>query len=156
MTDLEHIQQLMAELGPATDAIATVAEGPDGRTWAIEMEDEAVVEVELNAELGKLALTAVLPKPDANRRVETCEALLTFNFLWQDASPVRMAMDEPGGRIIQVAELPTTTLDIQGLQVALADFVHKAALWREAIAAGCAPAAQALVFESLGAHALRV
>ena len=53
MTDLEHIQQLMAELGPANDTIATVAEGPDGRTWAIEMEDEAVVEVELNTQLGK-------------------------------------------------------------------------------------------------------
>ena len=97
-----------------------------------------------------------MPKPDANRRVETCEALLTFNLLWQDASAVRMAMDEPGGRIIQVAELPTATLDIQGLQAALADFVHKAALWREAIAAGCAPAARAEIFGSLGAFAIRV
>ena len=156
MSDIDLLRQLMADLGPATDAVATVAESPDGATWAIEMEDESVVHVDLDAELSRLALTTVLPSPTPEHRARTCEALLTFNLLWQDASAVRMALDEPGGKIIQVAELAVAALSLQGLQDTLAEFVRKAALWRTAIAAGCGQAPCAEVFEHFGAHMLRV
>jgi len=156
MSDIDLLRQLMADLGPAMDAVATVVESADGANWAIEMEDELVVQVELDAQLARLALTTVLPSPSPEHRARTCEALLTFNLLWQDASAVRMALDEPGGKIIQVAEWAVATPSLQGLQETLAEFVRKATLWRTAIEAGCGQEPCAKVFEHFGANMLRV
>jgi hypothetical protein len=143
-------------LGPASEEVATVAQGPDGASWAIEMADETIVSVEFDAERERIALTIGLPKPAADRRIETLEALLTFNLLWQSGSALRMAMDQPGGEIVQVAELATAELDASALQAALAEFVAMAGRWRTAIAAGCTSAAELAPPQEFGAAAMRV
>lgn len=137
MTPLEQIQQLMAELGPAAAEVATVAQEPDGQSWVIELEDETIVNVEYEHQLQRLMFTVGLPKPPADRRSETYEALLTFNLLWQQATPLRMAMDQPDGEILQVAEIGTAGLDVAGVRQALSAVVEMARLWRTAIAEGC-------------------
>jgi hypothetical protein len=156
MTPLEHVQQLFAELGPASEDVATVAQGPDGCSWAIEMADEAIVSVEFDAERERIALTIGLPKPAADRRIDTLEALLTFNLLWQSNSALRMAMDQPGGEIVQVAELATAHLDVAKLGTALAEFLALAERWRTAIATGCTTAVELAAPENFGASAMRV
>ncbi len=156
MTPLEQIQQIFAELGPAGEDVATIAQGPDGCSWAVEMADETIVSAEFDAERERIALTIGLPKPAADRRIDTLEALLTFNLLWQSDSALRMAMDQPGGEIVQVAELATAHLDAAALGAALAEFVAMADRWRAAIAAGCAAAVELAPAENFGASAMRV
>jgi hypothetical protein len=156
MTLLETLQQLMSEIGPATEAVVSVVEGPEGTAWVIEMEDGVAVEAEFNADLERIALTTVLPDPPADRKLETSEALLTFNLLQQREPVVRMAMDKPGGQIVQTTELPTATLDVDQLQAALARFLRVAELWRPAIAGGCREVERAGFFGTMGTHGLRV
>lgn len=137
MTAVERIQQLLAELGPVTPEVAAVGQEPDGASWAIELTDETLVSVEFDAVRDKISMSVGLPKPPADRRGDVYEALLTYNMLWQDVSALRLAMDQPGGEIVQVTEAPAASLDVAQLQAILRDFVEKAALWRQAIAAGC-------------------
>lgn len=156
MTPLEHVQQVFAELGPNAEEVATVAQEPDGKSWVIELEDETIVNVELEPEQQRLAFTVGLPKPPADRRTETYEALLTYNLLWQGSVPLRIAMDEPDGEILQVAEISAAGLDVAALKQALSSVVEAARLWRPVIAAGCAAPVVAAPAENSGLIGMRV
>lgn len=137
MTTGERLGQLLAELGEACDAVATVVQEADGVTWAIELEDDMVIALEWNEELDRLALSTVLESPSADRRQDVLENLLIFNVLWHGASGARGALDGPGGAPLLIGEIPASAADGAVLQTAIEDLSAQARLWNQAIAAGC-------------------
>ena len=136
MNLLEQFRAYMDTLGPLLDAIEDIAESPDGDGWRIELVDESVVEIEFDAARQRIALSADLGAPAPEHRAHTCEMLLSFNLLWQDEMPVRMAIGSPGEHALQVAELPASAFNPTNFHHQLSGFMAHAARWRGHVANG--------------------
>src|SRR6476620_506257 len=105
MVETAKIQQLMEELGPASDDVAGVAQSAEN-FWAVDYDEAGVVTLELDAEGGKLLLSTDLGQPDDERRLEVYTACLTFNYLWSETGGVAMALAD--GELIQMYALDAT------------------------------------------------
>ncbi len=136
MTALEQLQTGIAQLGELLDDIEEIVEEPDGNEWTIEMSDGTLLELEYDEERQRLSLSTTLGSPPPEHRAHTCEMLLTFNLLWQDEPPVRMAVGAPGEDVIQIAEFPLTTFDAHRLGQWVAEFHAMATDWSEHVASG--------------------
>lgn len=141
MKTLEQLQQLFDELGPQATDIDAIAEGPDGRSWAVAMTTGRILEIDWNEAGEKLAISTDLPSPSVTNRLAILEALLLHNLLWQDGSAARMAFDRLGGNPIQLSEIPTTNLDLPTLHGVLKSFVERAEVWSDFITSGASPGA---------------
>lgn len=137
MDSLAQFQACMATLGPLVDSIEDITQGPDGDEWRVELADASVVEIEFDEARQRIALSAHLGAPQAEHRAHTCEILLSFNLLWQDALPVRMAIGSPGEQAVLVAELAASAVDLREFPLHLSGFVALAARWRQHVSHGC-------------------
>lgn len=137
MNLLGQFQAYMATLGPLVDAIENITEGPEGDEWRIELADASVVEIEFDTARQRIALSANLGAPEPEHRAHTCEMLLTFNLLWQDELPVRMAIGSPGEQAVHMAELPASAFDPVDFHHRLSKFAAIAGRWRDHVANGC-------------------
>jgi len=137
MSFLGQFQACMAALGPLVGEIEDVTEGPDSNEWRLDLEDGSVIEIEYDEARQRFALSADLGALPHEHRAHTCEVLLTFNLLWQDELPVRMAIGSPGEHAVQVAELPATAFDPTNFHHHVSGFLALAARWRRHVANGC-------------------
>jgi len=147
MVETAKIQQLMEELGPASDDVAGVAQSAEN-FWAVDYDEAGVVTLELDAEGGKLLLSTDLGQPDDERRLEVYTACLTFNYLWSETGGVAMALAD--GELIQMYALDATDLSLSKLRTVLGNFLDKARVFKAFIAGtGAVPAAGSPEFEMM-------
>jgi hypothetical protein len=125
----ESIQLLMQEIGPATPEIDAVMQSEE-RSWAIQFDDETVVQVEWADEPSRLVLSSALGQVNPEMRLPVYETLLSYNLLWQDTGGVKAALAGPGGEVSLLYELfADTLLSLGDLRTVLLNFMQLTQLW---------------------------
>jgi hypothetical protein len=84
----------------------------------------------------RIMLSIELGRPPDASRQRIYELLLLYNHGWAETGGVRMALDSPGGTIVQLFETGAADLDLIGLRNVVTGFVELARHWRGGIARG--------------------
>jgi hypothetical protein len=132
--DAVAVGKLFVEIGPLHE-LDQVSAFDDGESWAVVVAGQ-VITLELDALRNRLVLSAEVGQPPAGGLARVYEALLQYNLLWRDTSGVRMALDGPGGQVVQMYDLATDGLDASRLGLVVKDFAAVLAGWRELVARG--------------------
>lgn len=133
--------QLMSEIGPLLDLVGVV-ESDDGQAWMLIVDDQDALSVDLDDARGRLVIAAEVGTPGETGRARLCELLLAYNAQWEISGGVRMALDEPGGRVLQLLDLAAEGLDASQLAEVLARFLEIRLGWMQVVSAigdGAAP-----------------
>ncbi|MDB5823642.1 MAG: hypothetical protein JWR21_2346 [Herminiimonas sp.] len=125
----ESIQLLMQEIGPATLEIDAVMQSEEG-SWAVQFDDETVVQIEWADEPSRLVLSSALGQARPEMRLPVYETLLSYNLLWQDTGGVKAALAGPGGEVSLLYEMfADTELSLSDLRTVLLNFMQLTQLW---------------------------
>lgn len=127
-TNLERMQIMMEEIGPAMPEIEAVIQSEE-KNWAIQFEDQSIVMLEWAENPDRVVLTAILGTPSETMQLSVYETLLCYNLLWKDTGGVKMALSGPGGELVLLYELFAATLNRHDLQTVLINFVSIAQVW---------------------------
>ena len=127
-TNLERMQIMMEEIGPAMPEVEAVIQSEE-KNWAIQFEDQSIVMLEWAESPDRVVLTAMLGIPSETMQLSVYETLLCYNLLWKDTGGVKMALSGPGGELVLLYELFTTNLNRNELQTVLINFVSIAQVW---------------------------
>jgi len=127
-TNLEHMQIMMEEIGPAMPEIEAVIQSEE-KNWAIQFEDQSIVMLEWAESPDRVVLTAMLGVPSESMQLSVYEALLCYNLLWKDTGGVKMALSGPGGELVLLYELFASNLNRNELQTVLINFVSISQVW---------------------------
>ncbi len=84
-TNLERIQAMMEEIGPAMAEIEAVIQSED-KNWAIQFEDQSIIMLEWAERPDRIVLSSMLGIPSETMQLSVYEALLCYNLLWKDRS----------------------------------------------------------------------
>ena len=127
-TNLERMQIMMEEIGPAMPEVEAVIQSEE-KNWAIQFEDQSIVMLEWAESPDRVVLTAMLGIPSETMQLSVYETLLCYNLLWKDTGGVKMALSGPGGELVLLYELFATNLNRNELQTVLINFVSIAQVW---------------------------
>lgn len=128
MMTLEQINALMGEVGPLDDAVVAVARVAED-SWVIRF--EAVdVQAEYDAEGGRLMLSTTLGVSPSRRTLEVYETMLIYTSAWRETDGIRMALDGPGGELLQMADLHAEGLAAGTLVTVAVNLAERAMVWR--------------------------
>ena len=128
----EQIQHLMREIGPLVDAIDAIEQVGE-QNWAIGFDEATWLTVDYNEQTDKLTLAIDCgPSPEQNR-IKLYETLLTYNYLWEETGGLRMALDEPGGRVVLIFDVAVHGLDSATFATVVENMVTKSRLWQQSI-----------------------
>ena len=135
MTGPAHVQALMREIGPLLE-LEQVSVFDGEREWALVVDEATVVHADYVEADDRLMLSIELGQPPEASRHRIYELLLLYNHAWAATGGVRMALESPGGTIVQLFETGVSDLDLTGLRNVVAGFVELARHWRSAIVRG--------------------
>lgn len=127
-TNLERMQIMMEEIGPAMPEIEAVIQSEE-KNWAIQFEDQSIVMLEWAENPDRVVLTAMLGVPSDSMQLSVYETLLCYNLLWKDTGGVKMALSGPGGELVLLYELFASNLNRSELQTVLINFVSISQVW---------------------------
>jgi len=127
-----QVTSLLAQVGPILNPLEIEASEPL-RTWAISMPEDLAVLVQFDEAKNCLVLASELGAPPPGDRTALYEILLQINFHWDTTGGTRMAINGPGGEIVQVYEIGTDGLEATRLSAILSSFAAGAKAWRELI-----------------------
>ena len=127
-TNLERMQIMMEEIGPAMSEIEAVIQSEE-KNWAIQFEDQSIVMLEWAENPDRIVLTAILGTPSESMQLSVYETLLCYNLLWKDTGGVKMALSGPGGELVLLYELFAANLNRNELQTVLINFVSISQVW---------------------------
>ncbi len=134
MANVEHINRLFEETGPAMNDVDSVYR-TDEFQWTLFFDEERSVDFEFDMPQQKLVLTTNVGCPPEESRSSLFGLLLTYNSLRSDNGGVMMAITgtEIDDQVVQTFELNAAELQLQTLQNVVRNFHQKAELWRQAI-----------------------
>jgi hypothetical protein len=132
MAVMEQIETLMSDVGPVLDPLAIDAM-PEAKCWGIAMEEDLSVLVEFDEQKNCLVLSSELGAPAPGDRTALYELLLQLNYHWNATGGNRMAVNGPGGDIVQMYELGADNLDATQLSAVLKTFSEVAKAWRQVV-----------------------
>ena len=127
-TNLERMQIMMEEIGPAMSEIEAVIQSEE-KNWAIQFEDQSIVMLEWAESPDRVVLTAMLGVPSETMQLSVYETLLCYNLLWKDTGGVKMALSGPSGELVLLYELFASNLNRNELQTVLINFVSISQVW---------------------------
>ena len=135
MATTEHVHHLLVELGPLLE-LGAVVEYDGQNAWSLGVDEETAVHAEFHADEDRLYLSANVASPPEARRAATYDLLLQYNNQWTETGGIRMALDGPAGRVVQITDLRVTGLDVSSLESALVSFLEKLRAWRDMVGQG--------------------
>lgn len=128
MKSVEEVNAVVADVGPLDDSILSIARIADDR-WVIQF--EAVdVQVECDEATGRVMLSTVIGTAPPLRTAAVYEALLSYSSLWRETGGVHMALDGPGGEVLQMVDLPASELRPDILVTVAVNLAERTAIWR--------------------------
>lgn len=131
MSDAKTAQHLLEELAEVLDPVAILADAEED-AWAIQLDDETIVELVLDPERRVVVFSADLgPLPEAGAAAAS-DLLLRFAYLWQQTGGVRAALDEDGDAVL-VTEAGLAGLDLPQLQNILGRLLRHRRSWAEVL-----------------------
>lgn len=140
MANLQQIEALMGELGPASDGIAAVLQSEEDQ-WAVVVDEATIVTVDYDVDEDKLLLSLDLGTPAEEDRLRVYETLLCYSLLWREHGGVHAALGGPGGPLVMMFEFGGRDLTLIDLVTVLDNFIEAVLVWRDFVAgAADAPA----------------
>jgi len=127
-TNLERMQAMMEEIGPAMAEIEAVIQSDD-KKWAIQFEDQSIIMLEWTKRPDRIVLSSMLGIPSETMQLSVYEALLCYNLLWKDTGGVKMALAGPGGDLMLLYELYVDQLMLNDLQIVISNFSSISQVW---------------------------
>ncbi len=127
-TNLERMQAMMEEIGPAMAEIEAVIQSDD-KKWAIQFEDQSIIMLEWTERPDRIVLSSMLGIPSETMQLSVYEALLCYNLLWKDTGGVKMALAGPGGDLMLLYELYVDQLMLNDLQIVISNFSSISQVW---------------------------
>ena len=127
------VTQVMTEIGPLLE-LGAVIESDDGDGWILVVDEDNSVLVELDETEERILLSADAGLPDDDARPRLYEMLLAYNRQWHATGGIRMALEEPGGEVVQMLELPVAGLGVTRLAQVFVAFLEVLAGWRTIVA----------------------
>jgi hypothetical protein len=127
-TNLERMQAMMEEIGPAMAEIEAVIQSEE-KNWAIQFEDQSIIMLEWAERPDRIVLSSMLGIPSETMQLSVYEALLCYNLLWKDTGGVKMALAGPGGDLMLLYELYADQLMLNDLQIVISNFSNISHVW---------------------------
>lgn len=128
MKSVDDVNAVMADAGPLDDAIVSVARTADDR-WVVQF-DAVDVHVEYDEATGRVMLSAVIGLVPPLRTAAVYEALLSYSSLWRETGGVHMALNGPGGDVMQMVDLPASELRPDILVTVAVNLAERTLIWR--------------------------
>lgn len=127
-TNLERMQIMMEEIGPAMPEIDAVIQSEE-ENWAIQFEDQTIVTIEWAKNPDRVVLSTILGIPSESMQLSVYETLLCYNLLWKDTGGVKMALAGPNGELMLLYDLYMSELMLSDMQIVLSNFVSIGQVW---------------------------
>lgn len=143
----------MSELGPATDIVATVVQGADENVWIVETTNDAVINIEYDADNDLLVLSSELGQPADADRAAAYELCLIYNSLSRQTG-VRIELIDRNEPLELLGEFGAEAINLQGLQTLVENFSAKVAHWKENLSS--VNAGESAVLEAAPLDGMRV
>ena len=134
MADKAHVHALMTEIGPALE-LAEVQEFERDNLWTLVVDQGTVLFAEYDPDDARLWLSADVCAPQPGDRSKLYELMLQYNARWRQTGGVRLALDGPGGTVVQAYDMTVNGLDLSRLCTVVGNFRETLAAWREIVAA---------------------
>ena len=122
--------QLLAEVGPLLDLEGIIAFDEES-LWTLAVDDETLVLVECQEAAGQLLISAEIAPLPPGSGASLLETLLIYNDQHRRTGGIRLALDGPGGAVIQSLDLAVADLDASKLTRVVQNFTALLRLWRE-------------------------
>lgn len=132
MSHREHLHHLMTELGPLLEPLE-ITEFEELNTWTVVMDEDTTLFVDYDEDNDRLTLSADVGTPAEDIRGRIYRQLLRRNGEALRPGQARLALDEAGGTVVQIVDLPQSNPDVAGLQGAIREFLDTLSEWREAV-----------------------
>ncbi|GLI93868.1 type III secretion system chaperone [Methylocystis echinoides] len=129
MPELSRLTETIAESAKYEDSIVTVLQTGDA-AWQVEFEDVSI-ELEFDADSGRLVLTGILGVPTPERRLAVFETLLSYALLWRETGFLRVGLGGADGALVLIADSGADGLLPAALAAMLGDFAEKIRVWRD-------------------------
>lgn len=120
----ETVSGMLAELGPRLE-VSEIAAWEGQHSWAIavDADGETVLTLDYDEATAKLYVTAELGPLPQDRLPYSYDFLLRYNHCWAETDGVRMALDGPGGNVVQIFDVSLHDLDSDKLGTVLRNFI---------------------------------
>ncbi len=135
----DELTLLFTELGESTPEIDRVIEHPGEPRWAIGLNDDLLVTVDLVEDQSALILCADVGRPQEQHRLRVYEAMLMYSSLRQSNGGFTMALAQADGECQILSDIAARDVDVHRLRTGILDLASKARLWREVVALGADP-----------------
>lgn len=134
MLQVDRVEQLMAEVGPAAGLLVVDAYTSEGM-WHIAVDEDTEVIIEMAPERGVLVVMGQIGKPAGGDLKALYELLLRYAHVWHASQGLRMSLDAPDGTLWLLFDC--TAQDISAIEFGrlLTEFAVKLKVWREIVAA---------------------
>jgi len=134
------LTELMGQIGPADDAIGGVFAFGDDR-FVVSLGDTDIT-VDRDAATNRLMFSCPCGLPSRERREQVYEALLLYTSLWRETGGVRMGLVEPGGEVVQMADIFVDDATPALVVTILKNLSERVGFWRDFLTASPAATAQ--------------
>lgn len=128
MNSKESVHQLMREIGPLLD-LREVSAFEERDAWLVAFEAGPVFEIDYDAGLNRVVITAVVAEVAEHARLRIYEILLQYNYVWTETGGVRMALDGSPGKVVMMFELPAAELHLSMLAEVLTNLAQIRGAW---------------------------
>jgi hypothetical protein len=133
MNEQTHLRDRLIELAEGEASVLSLVQIAEN-DFVLRFESGIDVEVENLTDTGHAALSSVVGTPLETECRRVYEAMLIYGLLWRDNGGVRMALTEPRGALVQLAEIPACDLTQHELTAVIKNFEEKAITWRAFLA----------------------
>jgi Tir chaperone protein (CesT) family len=129
MNEQTHLRDRLIELAEGEASVLSLVQIAED-DFVLRFESGIDVEVENLTDTGHAALSSMIGTPAETERLRVYEAMLIYGMLWRDNGGVHMALTEPRGALVQLAEIPASDLTQHELTAVIKNFAEKALIWR--------------------------
>jgi hypothetical protein len=131
-----EIAAQVAAAAPLTPRLTELRADDAGSRWAAGFDDGLVVVIEHVPARGVLGLSADLGYPPEEHIDTVQETLLVYNSLRQQIDGASMALAEPAGELLHLADLDLRDVTPERLAKSLGEFAALSSAWRKVVADG--------------------
>ncbi|MEM7475294.1 MAG: type III secretion system chaperone [Planctomycetota bacterium] len=129
LSTFEHIQTLVADVGPLVEAIETIEELSEHR-WGVACSDDLMIEIECLQAANRLSFLVSIGAVRDINETEVYRTLLSYNILWRENGGVHMALDQEG-EVALLADIYHLDLTLETLVEILERLIDSASAWRQ-------------------------
>jgi len=126
--ELTLVSELMNRIGPDNLDIDEVEQSGESN-WEIGLSSGVVIFVDWAPNPSRLVFSALIGRPNVDRRYVVFESLLTFNSLWEDNAGAKMAVNGAEGEVIFIFDWFADEPTLAEFNDTFRQFVEYADLW---------------------------